>query len=47
MKKNILALLVAVICIITSGCASENRVIALIEKEEYARSVLCHHRRQL
>ncbi len=38
MKKNILALLVAVICIITSGCATENRVIALIEKEEYAKA---------
>lgn len=38
MKKNILALLVAVICIITSGCASENRVISLIEKENYAKA---------
>lgn len=38
MKKNILALLITVICIITSGCATENRVIALIEKEEYAKA---------
>ena len=38
MKKNILALLITVICIITSGCASENRVIALIEKEDYAKA---------
>lgn len=38
MKKNILALLVAVICIITSGCAAENRVISLIEKENYAKA---------
>ena len=38
MKKNILALLITVICIITSGCATENRVIALIEKEDYAKA---------
>lgn len=38
MKKNILALLIAVICIITSGCAAENRVISLIEKENYAKA---------
>lgn len=38
MKKNILALLITVICIITSGCAAENRVISLIEKENYAKA---------
>lgn len=38
MKKNILAILVAAICIVSSGCASENRVISLIEQEDYAKA---------